>query len=352
MNTLLSLANGVLQYHRGKQTGLAGLAGIGIALFVILQWEHILPILHKLGIVEFFDNLGLIYEGEGGLTGYAIFMFIFKVCIIFVVAFSILLIIAAIISMVFSSNVGLIIAGAFAIVFMFPFLFLWMMYDHFTTPKEVREERIKVAREKNKPALEVMNDSFQRIDKESVVNYLNRIPTRGDNHFLIAVTENDEMYAVIPRPRYNSEYPSIKMKVERYNEKKHKVGISEHKPKQFRITYDHGNFDEKLQRDFLDYYSKKFTVDEVSYFLKPECEDFNAFFKWITLSLGYKNYVVNVTETYLRRKQGLLDSIAKAETKEEFDNFVHVVSEMDAVNEDIVKMMVENQKEQKWVSMN
>jgi len=58
MNTLLSIANGALQYHRGKQTGLAGLLGVALALLIVFQWEHILPILEALGIVSFLDSMG------------------------------------------------------------------------------------------------------------------------------------------------------------------------------------------------------------------------------------------------------------------------------------------------------
>ncbi|WP_432806098.1 hypothetical protein [Mycobacterium sp. Z3061] len=82
MNTILSIANGLYQYHKGKQTGLPGLIGILLALLTVWQWDNILPILHKLGIVNFFDKIGLIYD-EPYMTGFAIFSFIFKLVIVY-----------------------------------------------------------------------------------------------------------------------------------------------------------------------------------------------------------------------------------------------------------------------------
>ncbi|NRG34753.1 hypothetical protein HRF63_23110, partial [Bacillus circulans] len=76
MNTILTFLNGFVQYRRGKQTGLAGLLGLIIFVLAVYRWDITYPILESLKIIDFFDNLGLIYEGEPGTTLYAIMLFL------------------------------------------------------------------------------------------------------------------------------------------------------------------------------------------------------------------------------------------------------------------------------------
>ncbi|QCJ45504.1 hypothetical protein FAY30_26560 (plasmid) [Bacillus sp. S3] len=340
MNTILSVANGVLQYHRGKQTGLAGLMGIVVALIIVFQWDNILPILDAMGIVDFLDKHSLIYKGEGYLTGYVLFKLAFKASLLFVAALACLLVIAMIITMFSSSEIGGKITLAIFIVISFPFLSIYFLYDAITTPKAVKEERYRLAKERNKPVIEVLKESFEVIDKESARARLNRLPTTGDYHFLLAVTENEDIFAVLPRARYWMENPVIKLKVEKYDEKKDKASFGQYQVKQFKVTYDHGDYNEKLQYDVL---QSKLNLDdeEVVYILKPE-HDFNHVFKWITNSLGFKTYTNEQIKTYFKRKQNLLDAISKSETQEDFDRYVAVIKEMDASNEDIVKIMLDS----------
>lgn len=341
MNTILSVANGVLQYQRGKHTGMAGLMGIVVALVIVFQWENILPVLEAMGIVDFLDKHGLIYEGEGYITGYLLFKMAFKAAILLSIGIALLLVVAMIISLIFSSDIGLKIAFTVLFILFSPFMFLYFIYDDLRTPKEVKEERYRLAKERNKPVIEVLKESFEMIDKQAAKVRLNRLPTTGDYHFLLAVTENEEIFAVLPRARYWSENPAIKLKIEKYDENKHKGDFGSYQPKRFKIIYEHGDFNEKLQYNLLDNQMKRIDIgkDEVAFLLKPDSEDFNNFFKWITNSNGFKTYMNEQIERYFKRKQVLLDMIAKAETKEIFNEKVEVIKEMDASNEDIVKIM-------------
>lgn len=341
MNTILSIANGALQYHRGKQTGLAGLMGIIIALIIVFQWDSILPVLEALGIVDFLDRYGLIYEGEGYLTGYVLFMIAFRAAILFCVLIAILLVFAMIIGIVFSSDLGVKIAITVVGLLLSPFMFIYFMYDHFTTPKAIKEERYRQAMESKKPVVELLRESFELIDKDTAKAHLNRLPTTGDYHFLLAITENEEIFAVLPRARYRTENPVVKLKVERYDETKHKASFGEYQPKQFKVSYDHNGFNEKLQYDVLE--NKLDLADtKVEYLLKPNHEDFNHIFKWITNSQGFNKYMHEQIGNYFNRKQDILESISNADSKDVFDRLVALISEMDASNEDIVKLMWES----------
>ncbi|RHW35997.1 hypothetical protein D1B31_18080 [Neobacillus notoginsengisoli] len=337
MNTILSIANGVLQYHRGRQTGLAGLLGIVIALGIVFQWHNILPVLEAIGLVGFLDKHGLIYEGEGYLTGYALFMIAFKASILLAVIIFVLLVVVIVCAMIFSNEIIFKIALTILTVITAPFFMIYFFFDHFRTPKAVREERKRLALESKRPVLEIVKESSELLTYDEAKNWLNRLPTLGDYHFLVAVTKEQEVFAILPRPRYWITHPAIKLKIDSNSKKNHSID----KSPLINVYYEHQGFNEKLETDFLASERTKIDIssDRIAYFLKPKSEEINAMFKWIAQSKAYKVYMNQEIDSYFKRKEKISRTISNSIEKEEFDKGVSAIKTMDASNEDIVKMM-------------
>ncbi|MDR7074171.1 hypothetical protein [Fictibacillus barbaricus] len=138
MKSLLGLLNGFLGYERGRETGLAGLGGIIVTLVIAGNWNHILPILRALGIVDFFAKKGMIFEGENYLTAAYILAFFVKWLIIFVVLFSIFMVLGIIIAMIFSNETAVKIILPLIIFVLSPLvivgLIFYLLYIKFLDP--------------------------------------------------------------------------------------------------------------------------------------------------------------------------------------------------------------------------
>jgi hypothetical protein len=340
MNTLLSIANGALQYHRGRQTGIVGLMGIGLALLAVFQWKYIYPILKVLGIVDFFKRLGIVYEGEPGLTGFAIFMFIFKLTILLSIVLFLLLALAIVTSMIFSNEkIGLYIMLPIIAVLMAPLGILFFLYQAIFHRKELIEN---AEREKKlgTPLEQLLRDHSEEIPIEQALIRLNRIPTAGDNLFLLGVMEDKKLYMVLPRPIkfetaiYSSgDLVGLHCSVEKYIEAKHKPkSMFEVIPKLFLIKAIDG------EREIIP--SEQFVA-----FYQTSCDDMLSKFKGYSNQPVYENYVKEVQDDYFTSKQTILSNISNATEKRIFDNLVNRMSMFDASNEEIVKIMLDSEKQ-------
>lgn len=345
MNVLLSVANGALQYHRGKQTGLAGLAGIALALLIAYQWDHILPVLDALGIVDFLNNHGLIYEGEPGLTGFVLFTIAYRAALAFIIVGFLFLVIAMAIAIFTSSKAGFTILYSFIAIPIIPFMFIWMMYDHLKTPKKEKEERIKASIETNekkmKPISQIIHESSAEISEEQAINRLNRLPTIGDDIFLLGVTHDDEYFVLFPKPfgMESGSYPSRTFAVKRYEIEKFKVNKWENNSpdvwKKLILTPKDNHWQKAIWA---------MEPNEFKAIYQTEHQDFLNEFNTYKSKQFYKEYVEFVQEMYFKTKSNLLKLISAEDDGEKFEELVNRVTKYNASNEDVVRFMYESQK--------
>ncbi|MEI2356257.1 hypothetical protein [Mesobacillus zeae] len=352
MNTLLSIANGVLQYHRGKQTGLAGLAGIAIALLIAWNWGDIVPILDKLGIVSFFDNLGLIYEGEGGLTGFAILMFFVRVSIFFILVLSALIVLALIFTLVFSSDLGVRLALTIIFLVLAPFLMIWLIFiDPIINKKKNKLEAIdeaylseEIEEQLHNPLKQLLLEA-EEIPKEQAYNRLNRLPTVGDNLFLLGLTKDNTLYMITPRPLHfewygyfkQEDFSGVPISI-KYQDKRIK---NEPNVNRFEIELlpveDRGIYEIEAAKGVS--CTMSFPKNKIVKFYKTNDIELVKVFEKFASSDNYKDYCKSIQNHYFIVKDAILNRISNELNKVEFEELVERVKQFDAINEDIVRLM-------------
>lgn len=340
MNTLLSILNGALQYNRGRQTGLAGLVGIGLAILTAYQWNHILPILDKLGIVGFFKSHGFVHEGEGGLTGFLIFMFIFKLTILLCAAFLVLIIITLLLTMIFTNEtIVLKIMIPIMMVFLFPIIIIYALYQVIFHRKKNQQEA-DMRKLIGTPQEQLLRDYSEEISKDQALARLNRIPTKGDRLFLLGVSADNKLYILFPRPInfetyikegflggtvfHTGDLVGLHYSVDKYVEKLHKPkSMFVYVPKLYLLKPVNKKIEVISSEQFVTFY-------------QTNNEDMQHEFK--TLG-GYPLYAQEIQDDYFTRKEKVLTNMKNATEKRVFDNLVNLMSMFDATNEDIVEMM-------------
>jgi hypothetical protein len=346
MNTFLSIANGALQYHRGRQTGASGIMGIAVALLVVFQWKRIYPVLKAWGVVDFFKRLGLVYEGEPGLTGFAIFMFIFKMTIVFSVVVLLLLAVAVLLSMIFSNEkIGLYVMLPILGILMIPYAIVLVLYQVIFNRKGMKAnaERLEKERLLGTPQEQLLRDHSEEMTREQALARLNRIPTNGDNLFLLGVTDDNKMYMVLPRPInfenaiYNAgDLVAVQCLVGKYDKIKHKkTSQFEILPSLFKITFTH----EKAEREIIP--NERF----VSFYQTNSIDMLNRIKAYSDHPAYYNDYVKGLQDEYFTKKETILNNMKNATEKTVFDNLVKRMAIFDASNEEIVEMMRDNEKQ-------
>lgn len=221
MNVILGALNGMLQYGRGKETGGFGILGIILAIVAVYQWDHILPFLRKIGVVGFFDKIGLIYENDPGTTGLAVFLFILEICIVLAIVIFAVLVIGIMVTIFCSSKVGTIIIvtllAPFILVGFLTFFLIyailqslgikskkqklreaedkWYMENYgMKSPETIAEEEL------NMTPLEVLKRYCEEFDYNQAIEFLNKLPMYGDTRFLLGESNTGEIFLLLPDP--------------------------------------------------------------------------------------------------------------------------------------------------------
>jgi hypothetical protein len=346
MNTILSIANGFLQYHRGKQTGISGLIGIIFALIIVFQWDHILPILESLGILKFFDNLGLIYKGESGLTGFAILMFVMKLTLIWCATLFILLVIGILCTMIFSSEIIFkYCILPIMIVIGFPLIVFFLLFDRIINRKKYIAERkhdILVEHLKSlvgTPQDQLLNYHSEIIQKEQALLRLNRIPTYGDDQFLLGKSKDNILYMLLPRPldfnlekEFEGKLYAVQYSIEKYYERDYILQTT--KPMEFII---------KPIKDECELVQ----LDDIVVFYDTQHVDMRNAMNTFACSSEYQNYVGEQQNNYFVSKETIINKLKNSTDKEEFDHLLKLLKMFKAPNEDIVKIMLNSEKDLK-----
>jgi hypothetical protein len=77
-------------------------------------------------------------------------------------------------------------------------------------------------------------------------------------------------------------------------------------------------------------------------FYQTNCDDMLQKFRTCG---GYSTYSKETQDAYFTKKETILTNIKNATEKSVFDNLVNLMSMFDATNEEIVKMMLDNEKQ-------
>ncbi|MGN8845229.1 hypothetical protein ACTNDN_20715 [Niallia sp. HCP3S3_B10] len=386
MNTILTFLNGFVQYRRGKQTGLAGLFGLLIFFLAVYRWDITYPILESLRIIDFFDNLGLIYEGEPGTTLYAIMLFLSRAAIVIMIFLAIALILSLFLIIIGTSNVGQNILAYLVLAIMAPLAVLWMIgYEiaycfGYRTKKEkadeeyekwhqetygdhsdkYKEEQLKYE-ESRLSANDLLKKYCTTYFIEDTISQLNKLPMLGDTIFLLGETYDGKLYILMPDPllKYNRkmdiEYKrdfSTPIKAVPFSvknvvlDKKDRTNIMEYTPDKMEIS---------LQRNQA--YNVNSNLIKYEYLVDMEFSDFKSFYmpevelkdiKHYISSFGkrkdYRTYLEDKVEKYFSQKQHLTNFLYKDISSEKFHEVTSDLSELNASNEDIVKMINDSPK--------
>lgn len=337
MNTILSFAHAAIQYHRGRQNGLAGLAGIGIALLIVFQWHRIVPVLDFLGVVNFFKEIGLVHEGEAGFSGFLILMFFVKLSLLFMALLLVLVILVGLMSLLFSNTIFSGILLFLVWIIMLPFLLIGLSIQSLFGNKKNTLTVPKLS-----PLDSLLKEHSEELDREQAIMQLNRIPTEGDDLFLLGVTANNELYLVLPKPinfessNYRAgELYGVPYTVEKYCERKHKPkSMFDVVPKLFRIKLKNNDINE---REVL------FT-DEIVAFYKTNSEDMLSKFRGYKNHPTYTRYVRDIQKEYFESKHVIINNLKNATDKRNHDIMLKRLEMFDAINEDIVRLMFEAER--------
>lgn len=382
MNVILGALNGMLQYSRGREVGGYGILGILIAIVAVYQWDHILTFLRRIGVVDFFDKIGLIYINDPGTTGLAVFLFILEICIVLAIIMFAVLVIGVIASIFFSSKVGTIIIVTFLapiiLVVLFTYLLIWSLLqslgikskkqkmkeeedewyiDNYGTksPETIANEEYRMTPE------EVLKRYCEEWDYDTAMDYLNIIPMYGDKRFLLGETTSGEFYVLLPDPtiKYSIMNPGLsgELTLIRLNVQKQKFidDIVELKKTEHRlgdrklvISFVHQVEDSEKHSPFA--VSKLINykpAEEIIRFFMPDYErkDFKAYLSPLGERKEYTERADRYQQYYFETKEQLLTDISNAKGKYEFEQLVSYVKTLNAPNEDVIKLMRESSVE-------
>ncbi|MEK4671371.1 hypothetical protein [Niallia sp. FSL R7-0271] len=376
MNVILGALNGMLQYSRGREVGGYGILGIVIAIVAVYQWDNLLPVLRRIGVVDFFDKIGLIYINDPGTTGLAVFLFILEICIVLAIVMVAVIILGLIVSIFCSSKVGTIIILtllspiiAIAIITFVIFYLLfqtlglkskkqrmrddedkWYMENYGTkSPQTIAEE------EHNMTPINVLKRYCEEWDYDTAMDYLNTIPMYGDKRFLLGETTTGEIYVLLPDPtiKYSIMNPGLSGELTL-------IGLDVQKQKyiddfvELKKT-DHRLGDRKLVISFVHQVedSEKHSpfavseliiykpAEEIIRFFMPDYErkDFKAYLSPLGERKEYTERADRYQQYYFETKERLLKDISNAKEKYEFEQLVSYVKTLNAPNEDVIKLM-------------
>ena len=376
MNVILGALNGMLQYSRGKEVGGYGILGIVLAILAVYQWNHILPFLRKIGVVDFFSKIGLIYENDPGTTGLAVFLFILEICIVLAIIMFAVLVLGVIASIFFSSKVGTIIIvtllAPIILVVLFTYLLIWTLLQGLgikSKKQRIQEEEDKwymdtygtkspetIAKEEYRMTpIEVLKRYCEELDYDTAMSYLNTIPMFGDNRFLLGETTSGEIFVLLPDPtiKYSIMNPGLsgELTVVRLDIQKQKFiddyvefKNTEHRlgDRKLVISFIHQVEDSQKHSPFaVSKLINYIPAEEIIRFFMPDYErkDFKAYLSPLGERKEYTERADRYQQYYFETKEQLLKEISNAKEKYEFEQLVSYVKTLNAPNEDIIKLM-------------
>lgn len=342
--TITTLISSGLSYLRGRATGLIGLFFIGLTIFAIYKWEYIHKFLEWTGIWGFFENIGVIEPGTVYPTGSLVF-FLTVVPIVIVAFIAVVFLVFVIVMFVFAALheiLGDKIFWGLITVLFFPLILIFMLlvwiHDKlkYAFNSEYRREiiekrKLETYMRENPPARRLIKEECVPISHKEAETRLNRLPTYGDDAFLVGTTENDiqHIYVLIPRPLHTYKalfVPVVKCRVRDWEKRESSKTALDRK---YFI-----NFDDDDMLEFASLYRFEQIYETTS-------SDLKGTFRVIKALNPYKEYVKQTQDDYFKNKERLLNKIKNIDISdtEKYERLTSLLKTYDAINEEIVRIM-------------
>lgn len=223
-----------------------------------------------------------------------------------------------------------------------PIIIPYMVYLLLTSHKRPS----KTDEIKEYPQDELLREYSEEITKEQALIRLNRLPTKGDNLFLLGKTSDDKLYMLLPRPvdvddffKYKTgDLAGVHFTVEKdvrtvtFDVDNRKIRCN--LPEKFKINRIYENEIEA------------FPSERIISFYQTHSEEMLDHFKGYGLS-KYEKYVKEIQDYYFSTKETLINTLKIITEKERVDNILNRLALFNAPNEDIVKMMLDSEERKK-----
>ncbi|WP_163537249.1 hypothetical protein [Gracilibacillus sp. YIM 98692] len=368
MNTFLHLIDGYLNYQRGKAAGFWGLIGFILVIVVALNGVQVFRFFEFIGVIDFLYNIGVFREGDYFyVSGARLALFILMLLGLFLagtIIFGFLLMIAPVISPVLLFLI-VILAAPLALLIAIPAIIVeWVgdMYLKFTDPAAYKEKkRLQI----NKPVIESMRYGLfhkeqkksrrkknmlnvsnhtksdkvdNKISYEEAYQRVNRLPTIGDENFVVGVGYDRKIYMILPGPIDAYQFGWTEPGEVRCEEIDVRIKYNKDKlEKDWDINLDNNNPD----KYFFEVQKKHF--NEFEFFL--DLNNINAFknkfLSYVRNNTFFKdNYVKKTQKIHFSSKNHLLEILYNAKDDDEYNNALEDLNKHTLPNEDIVKMLM------------
>lgn len=198
--------------------------------------------------------------------------------------------------------------------------------------REIIEKRkLETYMRENPPARRLIKEECVPISHKEAETRLNRLPTYGDDAFLVGTTENDiqHIYVLIPRPLHTYKalfVPVVKCRVRDWEKRESSKTALDRK---YFI-----NFDDDDMLEFASLYRFEQIYETTS-------SDLKGTFRVIKALNPYKEYVKQTQDDYFKNKERLLNKIKNIDISdtEKYERLTSLLKTYDAINEEIVRIM-------------
>lgn len=218
-----------------------------------------------------------------------------------------------------------------------PLFILWHFYLYFKVPKSVRKAGASKIVDEMEPVDSVLEKTSEELTITQASIRLNRLPTRGDDLFLIAITDAKEYYVLLPKPinlglngLQSGDLVGVKYKLERFWRMEHET----------KKMLEPDDLIIKNSKNILELENISTTSIEKIYNTKQS--DFTREFRSYNLKTAYLDYISDIQKVYFEEKEFLLNRIMIETNQIQFNELVRKVKSISVPNEEIVKMMREN----------
>jgi len=394
VNTIFEYFNIKLAYNRGKETGIAGLVGIAVAIACVALWDYIRPVLEFLGVINLLDKLGLIYHGEPGMTWYRLFWGFLSMYAIGVIIFLALLVVVVLFSAFIQTKFSNWLQYIFVLTFFGVFLFLPLLIitvpfaivlgiieaiSFIKNPSKYKNEWKEKKRLKNKDIelqltsevgiseqakLNPLYDSNLEINRKLLAdakgetfvptpkenpNYkedneitfeeafrrLNRLPIHGDYRFIIGVTYDRKFYMLLPKP-LNLEYPrrDVFCAQEMNVQRKGKLIKKDEK-----LSNTMG-YELTIRKSTHLYYFENIDYYKIEHYYDiGDAPVFVQEFKNLHINEPYRLYVEDIQLEYFTKKSNLIEKLMDTQQKENHETNLYNLNSLLVGNDETVSLI-------------
>lgn len=330
LRDLLWFWDAKLNYDRGRSAGLAGLIGVAAIILSVMFWDKIYAVLDILGIVGFFDRLGLINAELTPLLILAWFFYI-VICmfIIFIIGMILMLGLVLIGNYIVDDSNDNFFKTAILTILGFPLYLMVTLYLFIKSPKEFLRKGAAERKAKKGKKLYTINqkknylqkDTLRTLTVEEAKDYLNRLFIAGDKSFLMGYSEErDKMYILLPSPLYFKESSCSKLYGWQTNATDQNSYFKpEWRAEGYSDVYGFTGFEvgfETPGKDGLilkENYTKKVYSNDLNLIVEKDLDkdsELEKYFHGLSISIHFRHHLLHDSLVYLKEYDDLIKHIS------------------------------------------